>query len=319
MTTVVSGCSKKPVSGEVGGQLIVGLTYIPDIQFSPFYVAESRNLFRDAGLDLKLRHHGQQETLMGALQTGDEHIVFAGGDEMMHARSQDVDVLNFATMYQEYPVVLIVPEDSPIQTFEDLKGRSVGLPGPFGENWYGLLAMLRDAGLNQQDLDIQNIGYTQQAALQGGKVDSVIGFINNDVVRFQNAGFPVRAIGLGQDATLVGVGLGGLTQTVQARQDELATMLGCLREAMTYINDNPDETVEIATKYVASLTTDEQKQQAKKILVETMKLYGDPAKAGSQNEAAWEKMSAFMYETNLIEKEVPAAETFTKDVVDKVK
>lgn len=128
-------------------KVTVGLTYTPDIQFSPFYVAAEKGYFKDAGLDVTLRHHGASESLFGAIQAGEEDIVYAGGDEMMQARSQDVPLVNFATYYQDYPVVLVVPADSPIQSAADLRGRSVGVPGPYGETWFGLLALLKQAGL----------------------------------------------------------------------------------------------------------------------------------------------------------------------------
>lgn len=314
----LSGCGAQKAKNAAGNQLIVGLTYIPDIQFAPFYVAESKGLFKDAGLDLAIRHHGQQETLLGALQADNEHVVFAGGDEMMQARSQGADVINFATMYQQYPVVLIVPQASGIKQLSDLKGHSVGLPGPFGENWYGLLAMLQKANLSQSDVKIQHIGYTQQAALQSNQVDSVIGFINNDVVRFNNAGLPVNTIGLGEDATLVGVGLGAKSATIANRGEELAKMVSCLRESMKIINSDLEATVEITTKYVSSLSTAEAKDQAVKILAETMKLYADPAKAGSQNDKAWQKMADFMAKTKLVDKKVVANEAYTKEIIEKI-
>ena len=313
--------SPAPGSSPSGAPLTVGLTYIPDIQFAPFYVAEKRGLFSDAGLTLHLRHHGQQEGLLNALTTGDEDVVFCGGDEMMVSRTEGIDVVNFATMYQSYPVVLIVPEDSPIHSFADLKGRSGGLPGPYGENWYGLLAMMSQAGLTESDLDIQYIGYTQQAALVGKRVDSVIGFINNDVVRFERSGLKVRALELDPEAStpsLVGVGLGAKPQLVAERQADLAVMLTCLREAMTWINTNLDETVAIASEYVSSLTTDDQRAQARAILEETMKLYGDPAVAGRIDQPTWNAMAQFMEDHKIIKYKVHPQDCYSMAVLDKI-
>lgn len=62
---------------------------------------------------MTLRHHGASESLMGALQSGTEDVVYAGGDEMLLSRSQGVDVVNFATMYQSHPAELIVPQNRP--------------------------------------------------------------------------------------------------------------------------------------------------------------------------------------------------------------
>ncbi|XCB30091.1 ABC transporter substrate-binding protein [Arcanobacterium hippocoleae] len=146
-------------------KITVGLTYIPDVQFAPLYIAEAKGYFQDAGLDVKLRHHGAQEALLGALQSGTEDIVFAGGDEMMQGRSTGIKVVNWATMYQKYPVVLIAPKSAGITKWEDLTGKKVGLPGPYGENYYGLLAALEIHNL-QDKVQIEFIGYTQTAALQ---------------------------------------------------------------------------------------------------------------------------------------------------------
>ena len=126
----------------------MGLTYVPDIQFAPFYVAKEKGYFTREGVNVTLRHHGAQESLLGALEAGHEDVVFAGGDEMMRGRSNGLDVVDWATMYQKYPVALIVPEDSPIRTPADLRGRTVGLPGQQGENYFTLRAMFKAYGLS---------------------------------------------------------------------------------------------------------------------------------------------------------------------------
>ena len=51
---------------------------------------------------------------------------------MLQGRAAGTDIVNWATMYQQYPVKLIVPSDSDIESPEDLAGGTVGLPGPYG-------------------------------------------------------------------------------------------------------------------------------------------------------------------------------------------
>src|SRR5690625_3312810 len=137
---------------EAADELGIGLTYTPDVQFAPFYVAEARGYYEDAGVDVSLRHHGASEALFGALEAGEADLVVAGGDDMLQARSAGVPVVTVATNYEEYPVVLIVPADSDITTAADLAGHSVGIPGPFGETYFGLLALLDSAGLTAEDV-----------------------------------------------------------------------------------------------------------------------------------------------------------------------
>ena len=170
--------------GTTGGdEVTIGLTYTPNIQFAAFYVADDLGYFRDAGLDVTLRHHGESEELFGALEQGTEQLVYAGGDEILQARSGGVGVTSIATLYNTYPAVLIVPDDSPIRSSTDLRGHSVGVPGPYGATWFALKSLLDREGLAESDVDIETIGYTQQAALTSGKVDAVMGYVNNDAVR----------------------------------------------------------------------------------------------------------------------------------------
>lgn len=319
-TTGLSGCStasKPSASGSAARPLVVGLTYQPDIQFSLFYAALEQGWFTQAGLNVQLRHHGASETLFGAMQAGQEDIVFAGGDEMMQARSQDVDVINFATIYRTHPVVLIVPEDSPIHSAADLRGHSVGVPGPYGENWFGLLAMLQSNGLTQNDVSVQNIGYTQQAALSGRRVDAVVGFANNDVVRFQQTGFPVRTIPVvtGTATTpLVGAGLGASASTIDSRQAELSTLMTVLRRAAQLSLDDPARVVELSRSQIPTLGDADQRTLAQAVLVATTKLYGPPEALGAQSGSEWSAMSTFMWDQQLLLTPVLAQQAYTATI-----
>src|SRR5579859_6881491 len=66
--------------------LTVGLTYIPDVQFAPFYVADALGYYRQAGINVTFRH-GIETNEFALLAAGKEDAIFAGGDEVIEARS----------------------------------------------------------------------------------------------------------------------------------------------------------------------------------------------------------------------------------------
>ncbi len=306
-TAPSSGASSR---GAVWEPLVVGLTYTPNIQFAPFYVALQKQYFDDEGLDVRLRHHGGSEPLLGALKAGTEDVVYAGGDEMMQARSQGTKVVDFATFYQSYPVVLITREDSQIHTATDLKGRSVGVPGPYGETWFALLAMLKGAGLTQSDVNIVNIGYTQQAALSTRKVDAVMGYVNNDAVLFTAAGIPVRSIPISDNPPLVGVGLGASDDTMTNRRDELQALLRALTRAVADIEADPATAVQLSTSQVPGLESKEQADAALATLRATIPLFGDIGSLGAQNDQRWTEMSTFLDEMGLLASPVSPGDAY---------
>lgn len=293
--------------------ITVGLTYVPDVQFAPLYVAAEKGYFKDRGLDVRLRHHGAQESLLGALAAGEEDIVFAGGDEMLQGRSTGIDVVNWATMYQRYPAVLIVSEDSGVTAWEDLAGKTVGLPGEYGENYYGLLAALKDHGLEGK-VSVKSIGYTQTAAIQNKQVDGVIGFANNDVIAMENAGLKVRSIPLvSGDLPLIGVGFGSLSTNI--RPEVYKEFLAAVEQGMHSAQQDPEGTLAITEKQVPSLADPDKRAVAEKVLKATLELYEGSEVFGQQDSSKWEAMAQFMLDQGLIDKAVPAKEAFTTEVV----
>jgi len=312
-TFALTACTGSPAGTPSGAtKLTIGLTYQPDIQFAPIYVAAQEGYFAAAGLDIAIRHHGASESLFGAMQSGQEDVVFAGGDEMMQARSQGVDVVNIATVYQQYPAAILVPSASPVQTAADLKGHSIGLPGEYGENWFALLLILQQAGLTTDDVSVVSIGYTQQGALMGGKVDAVVGFTNNDAVRFQQAGFPVRAIGL---TGLVGSGLGTSPARLASSGPALKAMWGAIAKAMQVCVDDPQKALADSAKYVPGLDQAANSAAALATLQATTPLYGNPADFGQQNTATWASMATFMAGAGLLNGTVNATDAYTTTVV----
>lgn len=311
-TSATTSASAASTSGATTGtqKMTIGLSYVPDIQFSPFYVALEKGYFTDQGLEVTLRHHGANEPLFGALQSGTEKVLYAAGDEAMQARSQGVDVVNVGTVYKTCPVVAITRTDSGITTAAQLKGKTIGVPGKYGESWFGLLALLKSAGLSEQDVTVQVIGYTQQAALTTKKVDAVIGYSNNDLVHFQEAGLAVTPISVDAAGDLVSIGLNAMGPTVDATPEQLQGVITALRRSVADIAADPAAAVTVSKKYVPTLTDATQEKAALATLKATLPLFGDPARVGTQDAARWAKMAAFMPQVGLVSKPVAANDAF---------
>lgn len=287
---------------------VIGLTYIPNVQFSPFYVAETDGDFTTAGVAPTLRHHGTSEGLFTAIAAGQEDFVVAGGDELMQARSEGVDLVAVAAYYRSYPVEVIVPSGSPIATLADLKGHSIGIPGKYGENWFGLQVALKTAGLTETDVTIKEIGYTQQTALSTNKVDAVVGFSNNEAVQFALAGFATRSLSIADgQVPLVGICLATTTAYATAHPDVVkAVAAGMLAGIRTTTTDQA-HALEVSAAYVPGLSAAAAQTAAKATLAATVPLWttSDGKVDGTLDADQWSAMADFM-----------AAQGLTKDRVD---
>lgn len=296
-------------SGASGlGKTVIGLTYIPNIQFAPFYWAASKGLYRQAGVDASLRHHGASEGLFNALTSGQEHFAIAGGDEVLQANSEGMDLVTVAGFYRAYPVVVIVPQESPIRTLEDLKGHTVGVPGRFGETWYGLRLALHQASLTEKEVTVQQIGYTQQAALATGKVDAIMGFANNDMVQFQASGVPVRAIGLGDEVPLVSTSIVTSRSVLAERPDMVRTVCRASIKGIQAVVDDPVAAIDVSTTHVPGLEAAAAQKTAAATLDASIPLWkGDQQRPdGLLTQSRFVAMEKFMRSAGLLTKPVDA-------------
>lgn len=287
-------------SGDGGAELTIGLTYTPNVQFAPFYVAEQQGYFEETGVDVQLRHHGASEGLFTAAISGEEDLVVAGGDEMLQAVAEGADLVATATLYQDYPVVLIVPEDSSITSVQDLPGHTVGVPGEFGETWFGLQVLLASLGNEADQVQVATIGFTQVGALVSGEVDAVMGFVNNEPVALAQQGTPARTIGLGEDVPLVGISVIATGESLQESPEEVRAVTDAVLRAVADIVADPGIAVEAASEHVPDLDTDEARANALATMEATVSLYGQDDQIGATDAERWAAMADFMAEAGLI-------------------
>ncbi|WP_131104595.1 ABC transporter substrate-binding protein [Ornithinimicrobium sufpigmenti] len=293
-----------PAGAAASETFTIGLTYTPDVQFSPFYVAQERGYFEDAGVQVELRHHGASEGLFSAAISGEEDLVVAGGDEMLQAVAEGADLVATATLYQDYPVVLVVPEDSDIQGLTDLPGHSVGVPGEFGQTWFGLQVLLDQLGPAAEEVQVETIGFTQLAAITSGHVDTVMGFVNNEPVRLQEQGVATRTIPLEDDVPLVGISLIATGPALDEDAEAVQAVNDAVLRAVADIVADPQVAVDAAEQYVPDLGLDEARSAALATVEATVPLYGTGDQIGALDPERWTQMADFMGQHGLLSAEV---------------
>lgn len=292
----------------------IGLSYIPNVQFSPFYLAETDGKFSQSGVAPTLRHHGSAEGLFTAISTGQEQFVVAGGDELLQARAEGMDLVAVAAYYRSYPVEIILPADSPIQTLADLKGRKIGLPGKYGESWFGLQVALQNAGLSQSEVQIQEIGYTQQAALSTNKVDAIVGFANNDAVQFKLSGFAVRELPIAEgEVPLVPACLITTAKFAAEHPEQVAAVVAGMQAGIQQAVDDPTHALEVTRGYVPDLDVGTNEAAAAATLAATVRLWAPDGSVDTELEASqWERMAQFMEQAGLTSDYVDPAGAFAE-------
>lgn len=322
---VLSACVAGSNAGQSGSSatgdadVTIGLTYIPNVQFAPVYVADAQGLYNDAGVTATVRHHGSDEGLFTALLAGQEDVVIASGDEAVVAASQGLDLVSIGQYYASYPGTVIVPADSPIATLADLKGKTIGIPGEYGSSYYATLAAIKAGGLQTSDVTISSIGYTQQAALAAGQVDAVVGFTNNDAVQMRLSGLDIREIPLDDGSTpLVAASIVTTREWAQSHPDAARAVVSATTEAMNVIAADPQVALDATAQWDTTLTDETSLGAANAVLAATVPLWlGDDARAdGVQDLATWSSMVSFLSSIGVLEGDVDPSAIVTNEYAD---
>ena len=322
---VLSACVAGSNAGQSGSSatgdadVTIGLTYIPNVQFAPVYVADAQGLYNDAGVTATVRHHGSDEGLFTALLAGQEDVVIASGDEAVVAASQGLDLVSIGQYYASYPGTVIVLADSPIATLADLKGKTIGIPGEYGSSYYATLAAIKAGGLQTSDVTISSIGYTQQAALAAGQVDAVVGFTNNDAVQMRLSGLDIREIPLDDGSTpLVAASIVTTREWAQSHPDAARAVVSATTEAMNAIAADPQVALDATAQWDTTLTDETSLGAANAVLAATVPLWlGDDARAdGVQDLATWSSMVSFLSSIGVLEGDVDPSAIVTNEYAD---
>jgi len=161
------------------------LTFVPNIQFAPFYVAEAAGYFEEAGQRITFEYLNEPDVI-DLVAAGQADFGVVSGEQVILAASQQRSILYVYEWFQEYPVGIVVAEDSGVESIEDLQGMRVGLPGRFGASYSGLTALLLSAGLTERDIDLQEIGFSAPDVFcLGGAIDAATIYINNEPIQIQ--------------------------------------------------------------------------------------------------------------------------------------
>src|SRR6266849_7244649 len=275
----------------------IAFGYIPDIQFSPFYVAQEKGYYKAAGLNVTF-HHGFVNDVIGSMVLGHDNFVFATGDEELVARSKNLPVVNVATIYQRYPVSVIVPANSSIHTLADLKGHTIGEPAPYGATHIGLLALLYQAHLSLADVHITEIGFTQVAALLTHKFDAVVGYSNNEPLQLRQQGLQVRTFDVSDFQPLISNGIITTESTLHNQPDVVRGFVQATIKGLKDVIANPAGAVQISQNYVQGMDTG----NAMSVLLATIPIWqGDGQKPlGYNDNATWQSMEQFLVSQKVI-------------------
>jgi len=299
-------CAPKPSSSI---RLPVG--YIPNVQFAPLYVAIEKGFYREEGLEVEMDYNMETDSV--AL-VGAEELQFAvvSGEQVLLGRAQGLPVVYVMAWYRDYPVGVAAKKEAGIRVPEDLRGKRIGIPGLYGASYIGLKALLNAGGLEEKDVHLDSIGYTQVESLADGIDEAVVIYVSNEPFKLKAEGYEVDVMAVSDYLPLVGNGLITNEKMLQQQPETVRAMLRATSKGIAFTVSHPEEAFEICFQYVENLKnlTAEEQEVQRQVLNASIGMW-QLQPAGYSDEQAWQNMQDLLLQMGLLEQALDLEAAFS--------
>lgn len=258
------------LAGSAGAQALTEvelfLTYVPNVQFAPVYVALERGYFAEEGLDVRIRH-GAEHDGVDLVAANQLQLGIVGGEQVLLARAQGRPVVSVYEWFQRFPagVVAALGEGRwGYESIADLAGQRLGIHGRSGVTWTGLVTLMGAAGMTEQDFVLENVGYNVPELICLGHIDAAVVYLNNEPLQIWDR---IRALDCGEVQgyyTLSVSAVADLVSNVIVTNEETLASAPALVEAFVRAFDrglrdavaNPAAAMLLSAAYVEGLVPD---------------------------------------------------------------
>lgn len=291
----------------------LGVGFIPNVQFAPFYVGIDQGFFAEEGIDLSL-DYGFENDYLKLVGTDTLQFMVGSSDQLVLGQAQGLPVKYVMNWYTQYPVTIFAKTEAGIAEPADLAGKRIGVPGPFGATYIALRALLDIAGLSESDIQMESIGFTQAAAVSEGLVDAAADYAVNGPVMLAAEGIETTQIALDKYLRIPANGLVTNQRTLENDPELVRGMVRATLKAVAYTLENPDTAFESALKFVPEAGGDN--RAANRAVFDASLAYWTPLpdqQPGTTSAADWQAAAELLARIGLVDRVVESSALFTND------
>lgn len=295
---------------------------------APFAIAQKLGWFAEGGIKVQLIPLPGSSDCVKQVATGDLPYSIPSPEAVALMRLQGVKMKNFYTAYQSNIYGIAVPAESPIQSFTDLKGKTIGVTSMASAGVVIVRAMASDAGMNP-DTDIRIVvggeGGQTAALLRNKQLDALSQF-DAAYALVENAGIKLRMLKDNDRITrFPSNGLVALEKTLTEHRAEAVILARGLAMGTVFMQTNPEASVRIMFELypqTKAIGKDDAEALADGLRPLKARLHawdlasGGATKYGENIVANYDAYLAFLAKYGVLKQAVAGSDVVTNELID---
>jgi NitT/TauT family transport system substrate-binding protein len=320
---VLAGCGSDDEGGGGGGdgessKITYSLPTPESLLFYPPLVAEELGFFEQEGVEAEFVTAGEEIPSTALVENGDVDIAMADIDELVisHAKGGTQKV-PFSPQHAN-TAGTVVPEDSDIQSFSDLAGKTVGLASE--EDTSSVEAQLLASGLSGDDIDTVVVGTSGalvKNTFEEGKIDAYAGAVS-DFTAIAATGTPLRIITPEDVQAIDGNPTALMPETLETKREALVGFFRAWAMGQYVGLEHPDVVEQIVRDRVPAEWRNE--DVAKAALEQAIELYqpDDPERIGDVRPEVWTTGQDLLASVGIIEEKVDISKILDDSLIEEI-
>lgn len=285
----------------------VRLKWFNQAQFAGYYVAKTKDYYKDSGLNVSIQPGGPDFPSIQMVAGGNEQFGVTSADQILVARSKGVPIVALAVLYRKSPFVLFSLKSSGITEPSHFRGKKIGVKLGGNEE-----LVYRDI-LNRAKIPVTALTEIPVkfdiTPLLSGQVDVWPGYVINEVISAREKGFDVNIIWPGNyGIDLYADTLFTTERMLKDKPEVVKHFVEATLKGWRYAVAYPEEAARITVKFGNGLSYGHELAMMKESIPLLMP---DKAPIGSMEPAQWSALQDVLLKGRFLKQPLALEQAYT--------
>lgn len=239
---------------QAADKMTLVLDWFVNPDHAPIVLAAEQGYFTDAGLEVEIVAPADPADPPKLVAAGSADLAITYQPQLHLQVHEGLPLVRVGTLVGTPLNCLMVRADGPVATLADLRGKRIGY-SVAGVEQALVAALLAQAGLTLDDVEMVNVNWALTPALMSGQVDATIGgYRNFELTQMRLAGGEGRCFFLEEEGLPAYDELIYVANAASPDRDRINRFLGAVERATQFMLNHPEEAREIFAAHAPDLS-----------------------------------------------------------------